>query len=58
MPIGARHKLNVAFVNGALIVAALAGLVFQSWVVFAVVAVVLVGAAIYCGDIRRGPGQP
>jgi hypothetical protein len=58
VPIGARHKLNVAFVNGALIVAALAGLVFRSWTVFIVVGVVLVGAAFYCGDIRRGPREP
>ncbi len=52
---GARQKLNVAFVNGALIVAAVAGFVFKSWAVFVVAAVVLVVGAIHCSDIRPGP---
>ncbi len=50
----ARQKLNVAFVNGALIVAAVAGWVFKSWAVFVVTAVVLIGGAIYCGDVSLG----
>ncbi len=52
---GARHKLNIAFVNGALIDAAVAGSVFKSWTVFVVAAVVLIVAATYCGDVRPGP---
>ena len=51
----ARQKLNVAFVNGVLIVAAIAGFVFQSWAVFVVTSVVLIGGAIYGGDIRPRP---
>ena len=51
----ARHKLNVAFVNGALIVAGVVGLAFQSWLVFLVVAVVLVVGALYTGDVRQRP---
>ena len=52
---GARQKLNVAFVNGALIVAAVAGVVFKSWAVFVVTAAVLIAGAVYGGDVRPGP---
>lgn len=52
VPLGARHKLNVASVNGALIVAAIAGFAFGSWAVFGAIAAVLVIGAIYGGDIR------
>ncbi|MEQ8785614.1 MAG: hypothetical protein RIC55_04925 [Pirellulaceae bacterium] len=51
----ARHKLNVAFVNGALIVAGVVGMAFRSWLVFLIVAVVLVVGAIYAGDVRQRP---
>jgi hypothetical protein len=54
---GARQKLNIAFINGALLIGAVAGLVFKSWAVFVVAAVVLIGGAIYCGDVRPGPGR-
>jgi hypothetical protein len=57
MPLAARQKLNVAFVNGALIIAAVAGWVVKSWAVFVVTAVVLIGGAIYCGDVRPRPGR-
>jgi ABC-type Co2+ transport system permease subunit len=53
--LSARKKLNVAFINGALVVAALIGIVFRSWTVFLIVAVVLVIGAIYGGDVRQGP---
>lgn len=53
--LAARQKLNVAFVNGALIIAAVAGVVFKSWAAFVVTSVVLIGGAIYCGDVRPGP---
>jgi hypothetical protein len=53
--LSARHKLNVANVNGALIIAAFAGLVLESWLVFVVVAVVLIACAMHNGDIRRRP---
>ncbi len=51
----ARQKLNVAFVNGALIVAAVAGWVFKSSEVFVATAVVLIAGAVYGGDVRPGP---
>jgi hypothetical protein len=53
--LAARQKLNIAFINGALIVAAVAGFVAKSWTVFVVAAVALVMGAIYCGDVRPGP---
>ena len=49
----AKRKLNVAFFNGALIVAALFGLAAQSLGAFAVVLAVLVIASFYTGDMRR-----
>ena len=54
---GARQKLNVAFINGALLIGAVAGFVFKSWAVFVVTAVVLVIGVIHCGDVRPGPRQ-
>jgi hypothetical protein len=50
---GAKQKLNVAVFNGALVFAGLAGLLTQSWTVFAVVLALMVGAAFLAGDIRR-----
>ena len=49
---GARHKLNAAHVNGSLFIAAIAGLMTESWLVFAMVLVVLVVIAFYDGGIR------
>lgn len=49
---GARHKLNTAHVNGALIVAGLFGLVFGSLLVFLVVLAVLIVGSLHSGDIR------
>ena len=48
----ARHKLNQAVIQGCLIVAALVGLLFQSWLVFLLTAAVLVGLSISSGEIR------
>jgi len=50
----ARQKLNSAAVHGAIVVAALVGLVFQSWLVFFVTSALLVGTAFLSGDIRLG----
>jgi hypothetical protein len=50
--VAAKKKLNSAHATGALAVAAVVGGLTGSWIVFAVTAVVLVGAAIYSGDIR------
>lgn len=48
----ARKKLNQAYVNGALIIAAIVGLATQSWTVFVSATTFLVLAALYAGDIR------
>ncbi len=48
----ARHKLNSAFFTGSLVLAAILGGTFQSWPVFFVVLVVLVGCNLAAGDIR------
>ena len=49
---GARHKLNQTHILGALGVAAVVGGLAGSWTVFFLVAVVLVGASVYVGDVR------
>ena len=51
---GARTKLNAAAVNGCLLVAAIAGLAFESWAVFTSVAVLLLAGDLYMGAIRPG----
>ena len=48
----ARHKLNQACVNGALLVAGLAGACAESWTVFIALLVILVGLSIHAGNIR------
>jgi hypothetical protein len=52
--VGARQKLNGAFVGGSLIIAAIAGFVTQSFVVFLISAIALIGLNFYTGDIRPG----
>jgi hypothetical protein len=47
-----RRKLNAAFFNGSLIVAAVIGLLFQSWAVFVLILVVLVIGNLVAGEIR------
>jgi hypothetical protein len=56
---GARTKLNSAYVCGALTVAALAGGATGSWLIFGIVAVALVASSIYTREIRskRGGGR-
>jgi hypothetical protein len=49
---GARHKLNEAFVNGALIVATIVGFLAESWLVFGLVFGGLFVLKLYSGDIR------
>jgi hypothetical protein len=50
----ARRKLNVAFVNGSLLIAGLAGLATGSWVVFGTAFAVSVALNCYAGSIRPG----
>lgn len=48
----ARHKLNVAFLNGALLVAGVLGLGSQSWAVFLIALALLIASGVYMGEIR------
>jgi hypothetical protein len=48
----ARRKLNAASIRGVLLVAGLIAAIAQSWLVFAVVAVVLIITASHAGDLR------
>ena len=54
---GARTKLNVATVNGCLVMAAIVGLLFQSWTVFFIVAAILIAGDLYIGSIRPAGRQ-
>jgi hypothetical protein len=49
---GARTKLNLSAVNGCLVVAAVVGLLFQSWTAFLVIAAILIVGDLYIGSIR------
>lgn len=52
----ARRRLNHGSVLGALGMAAIVGGLAQSWAAFVLVATMLIGGAIYVGDIRlKGP---
>jgi hypothetical protein len=49
---GARTKLNRAFVNGALLIAAVCGFVSQSWTAFLITVAVLLLLSVGSGEIR------
>jgi hypothetical protein len=49
----AKHKLNAAHFQGALLVAGLAGALTDSWAVFVIALVALLAAAYHAGDVRR-----
>ena len=49
----AKHKLNAAYLNGALLVAAVFGIASKSFVVFLLVASLLIGGAMHDGSIRK-----
>ena len=51
---GARKELNKFHVLGGLAVAAIVGILANSWAVFAAVAAILLGAAVRTREIRRG----
>jgi len=51
---GARDKLNSAYTAGCLTVAGLFGLATESWTMFFVALVVLLGLSVNNGDIRPG----
>jgi hypothetical protein len=50
-------KLNQAYATGAVLLAALVGLAFQSWWAFAVGVVALVGLNVVGGNIRLVPAR-
>ena len=53
---GARKKLNIVAITGSLILASGLGCLSESWIVFVVAALVLLGLSLYQGDIRKGKG--
>ena len=55
---GARQKLNAAYLNGCLLVAAAAGLVTGSWSAAIAAAIVMTALAVYDRGIRPGPKPP
>lgn len=58
---GARQKLNAVAIQGGLIVSGVIGLVCQSWLVFLITSVVLIGSSLAAGEIRpnrHGPAGP
>jgi hypothetical protein len=48
----ASQGLNAAYIRGGLIVAACAGVLAQSWLVFAITAVILLGLSLIGSGIR------
>ena len=52
---GARQKLNAAYVNGALIISGILGYVCQSFAVFLIAFVIILASEVTAGDIRSGP---
>jgi hypothetical protein len=52
--VSARTKLNIAAVNGVVVIAAIVGWLFGSWPIFLLTAGVLVAMAVHSGDIRPG----
>jgi len=55
--VGARTKLNQAHVTGAILTAALAGLVMQSWWAFWLVAILCLADSAASGGFRGRRGQ-
>jgi hypothetical protein len=49
---GARQKLNVAHINGGLLIAAAAGILLESWTAFVITLAIILALAAYAGEIR------
>jgi hypothetical protein len=49
----AKHKLNAAHVNGALAIAAVIGIASESFLVFLLVAALLIAGSMHDGSIRK-----
>lgn len=52
---GARQRLNSIYLTGSLILAALVGMMAESWGLFLLVAAVLIALQTHSGNIRPGP---
>ncbi len=53
----ARHRLNSAYLNGAICIAGLVAAMAQSGTVFIVLLVLLTASSVAAGEIRLGPGR-
>lgn len=53
----ARHKLNVAYFQGAFVFAGVVGLATLSWKIFFLALAVLMAGGLYGGDIRPHAGR-
>lgn len=51
---GARTRLNQAYFNGSVLIAALVGVLAESWPLFFLALGVLVASNLYLGEIRAG----
>ena len=49
----AKHKLNAAYLNGALLIAAVSGIAAESFIVFLLVAALLIVGSLHDGSIRK-----
>jgi len=49
---GARQKLNRAYFNGSLVLAGVAGLLTQSWLIFGLALAALLVSNLYTDEIR------
>ncbi len=54
---GARQKLNDAYIVGSIFVATAVGYLFGSWIVFFVVAIALILLSLLGGNIRPNAGS-
>jgi len=50
----ARHKLNIAHLNGSVVIGVVAGLVCNSFTVFVLTTMAMIAVAFYDGGIRPG----
>jgi hypothetical protein len=53
--LNARAKLNIAYINGSIVLAVIAGMLSQSMIVFIAFLVVGVLTSLYLGNIRPSP---